>query len=328
MERRKINGLEPERLALRNIVQVAAGLFHSFAIDSSGTVWAWGLNTFHQTGLTAARGGDEEMVMIPAQVDELSPDRHGGARVVQISGGEHHSLFLFDNGELWSCGRTDTYQTGIGLDHPAMLAIEGRRREEKEALMEKVNQAKAKLEEITRKGNDEEARRQAENDVHIAEARLSSPSNDYVLEPVRVSKMSRMRRDRSEIEDLLLTPARFASLPSLSNTPSSLLSLPMPIPNPATIPLHKSRREHDTTLPSPSLVISTLGVLAVSQRSPHLQSLSCYSSCPLEAQHKTRAKYIVTETCQLGLGKEEQAQVPTLVRSKVSSSKPPRVYSS
>ena len=187
IERRKLNGLEPERLGLRNIVQVAAGMYHSFAMDSNGVVWAWGLNTFHQTGLTAAKGGDEEMVMIPAQVDGLSPDQHGGSKVVQISGGEHHSLFLFDNGEVWACGRSDSHQCGLGPDHPGTKGIEQRRKEEKEEKMEKVKELRAKLDAVVAKGDDQEARRVAEGNLQMAEASVTSPSSDYVPEPVRVS---------------------------------------------------------------------------------------------------------------------------------------------
>ena len=182
IERRKINGLEPERLGLRNVVHVAAGSYHSFAIDVNGTVWAWGLNTYHQTGLSPEKGGDEEMVMVPAQVDALSPTTHDGARVVQISGGEHHSTFLFDNGEVWACGRSDSHQTGLGEDHPASLAIEERKEEARQA----VALARQKVEELAAQGH-EEGKRAAEAALANAEANARSASGDYVPEPVRVS---------------------------------------------------------------------------------------------------------------------------------------------
>lgn len=41
IERRKSNGLEPERLALRHIVSIGSGSYHSFAVDRGGTVYAW-----------------------------------------------------------------------------------------------------------------------------------------------------------------------------------------------------------------------------------------------------------------------------------------------
>ena len=38
-------GLTPERLALKNIVLVACGAYHSFAVEKNGTVYAWGFNS-------------------------------------------------------------------------------------------------------------------------------------------------------------------------------------------------------------------------------------------------------------------------------------------
>lgn len=47
IERRKTNGLDPERLAIRNIVLIGSGSYHSFAVDKAGVVYAWvSLNYF------------------------------------------------------------------------------------------------------------------------------------------------------------------------------------------------------------------------------------------------------------------------------------------
>ena len=44
-ERHKMLSLIPYHMkSLKNIVQVGAGSFHSFAIDKDGRVWTWGLN--------------------------------------------------------------------------------------------------------------------------------------------------------------------------------------------------------------------------------------------------------------------------------------------
>lgn len=147
IERRKINGLAPERLALRNIVAIGAGLTHSFAIDKDGKVYAWGLNSLHQTGVSEARGGWEDIIHVPTVVDALDPERHDGARVVSISGGEHHSLFLFDNGEVWGCGRCDGAQLGLGEEHPARKELKERKEEEIERVrVERVEKGLAEEE--------------------------------------------------------------------------------------------------------------------------------------------------------------------------------------
>lgn len=188
MERRQLNGLEPTRLGLRNIVHIGAGSYHSFAVDSNGVVWAWGLNTFHQTGLNSARGGSQEMVIVPGQVDALHPDEHNGAKVVQISGGEHHSLFLFDNGEVWGCGRSDAHQLGISKDHPAMEGVKERTQEVKQERLDKVEAAKERLEKYLKKGHvDDDFKAELQNAITMAELDINTPQDEHVPEPVRVS---------------------------------------------------------------------------------------------------------------------------------------------
>lgn len=118
--------MTPERLGLRNIVLVGSGSYHSFAVNSEGSVFSWGLNSFHQTGISDSLGGWQDTISSPTLVEPLEPSEHDGARVVQIEGGEHHSLFLFSNGEVWSCGRCDGHEVGLGPAHPSMIASRGR----------------------------------------------------------------------------------------------------------------------------------------------------------------------------------------------------------
>ncbi|KAG8989140.1 hypothetical protein FRB90_002384 [Tulasnella sp. 427] len=133
LERHIAHGLDPDRLSLRNIVHVASGSWHSFTVDQDGVVCAWGLNSQGQLGLSSESYFDleadeearrfEEHVPTPTQVDALLPSNLGGRRVVQISGGEHHSLFLLDDGSVFACGRHDSAQLGLSEDHPATKAL-------------------------------------------------------------------------------------------------------------------------------------------------------------------------------------------------------------
>ncbi|WVF67604.1 hypothetical protein IAT40_002362 [Kwoniella sp. CBS 6097] len=187
IERRIKNSLDPARLALRNIVHVAAGMYHSFAVDVNGIVWAWGLNTFHQTGLTLDKGGDEEMITTPAQVEGLSPENHGGSKVIQIAGGEHHSLFLFDNGEVWGCGRCDANEVGLAEDHPAFEGIKERRADMQREREDKVEKRQKKLDAINQAEKvDEDAKEKAEMELIEAQAALRVPMGEFVPEPVRI----------------------------------------------------------------------------------------------------------------------------------------------
>ncbi|KAJ7143469.1 RCC1/BLIP-II [Mycena filopes] len=119
LERRKINGLTPEALPkLRGIVGVFAGAHTSFAVDDAGRVFGWGLNQMRQTGVES----EETVVKAPTEIDALAPDEHGGARVVGVAGGEHHTCFLFDDGSVWGCGRTGADRLGLAADHPSVRA--------------------------------------------------------------------------------------------------------------------------------------------------------------------------------------------------------------
>ncbi|WWC90461.1 uncharacterized protein L201_005396 [Kwoniella dendrophila CBS 6074] len=189
IERRIKNSLEPVRLGLRNIVLVAAGSFHSFAVDLNGIVWAWGLNTFHQCGLDEDnKYSKEEMIIQPQQVDFLNPENHNGSKVIQISGGEHHSLFLFDNGQVYGVGRSDANELGLSEDHPAFEGIKERRQITQEEREDKVSQKQKALDKILQstKTIDESQKEKAEMELSEAQAALKVPMGEYVPEPVRI----------------------------------------------------------------------------------------------------------------------------------------------
>ncbi|KAJ1942220.1 hypothetical protein GGF37_003208, partial [Kickxella alabastrina] len=73
-----------------------------------GSVYAWGLNNFHQLGLAPTDGGNAEIVHEPTQVAALK-----GANIIKIVGGEHHTIALTAEGKLFSFGRSDSHQTGL-----------------------------------------------------------------------------------------------------------------------------------------------------------------------------------------------------------------------
>lgn len=141
IERRKENGLSPERLSLRNIVLIGCGSYHSFAVNSKGIVYAWGLNSLKQTGVSPERGGDDDIIWHPTEIDALHPTKLNGRKIVQISGGEHHSLFLLDDGNVMGCGRCDGHEVGLADDHPLMQDIASRRQAAKKEAMKKVEEA-------------------------------------------------------------------------------------------------------------------------------------------------------------------------------------------
>ncbi|PYI12108.1 putative Ran exchange factor Prp20/Pim1 [Aspergillus sclerotiicarbonarius CBS 121057] len=112
IERNRLNGLQPREFGLpKDIVHIGCGAFHSFAVHQSGKVYAWGLNSFGETGIRAGAGDDEAAIVHPTVVDSLS-----GKSITQLCGGAHHSLAVANDGECLVWGRLDGYQTGLKID--------------------------------------------------------------------------------------------------------------------------------------------------------------------------------------------------------------------
>lgn len=104
---------------MSDIVHVAAGDNHSFAVKKDGTVYGWGLNLHKQLGVIDA---DETSghVSTPIEIEALDPSNHNGAKVVQIGAGTFHSVFLFDNGSVYVCGGNDEHELGLSDDNTAV----------------------------------------------------------------------------------------------------------------------------------------------------------------------------------------------------------------
>ncbi|KAH9948928.1 RCC1/BLIP-II [Amylocystis lapponica] len=122
LERRKVRGTVPAKIVLgrrsRKAVAVGAGAHHSFAVDDEGTAWGWGVNSHGQTG-TGAR---EREVRAPQRVAGLDRAGLGGAAVVQIAGGDLHTLFLTSDGRVYACGVADEGQLGLADDDAAFTS--------------------------------------------------------------------------------------------------------------------------------------------------------------------------------------------------------------
>ena len=114
------------------MVDIGAGSYHSFAINKNGNVYAWGLNSYGETGLTRGLGEDEGSVLAPGILHSLK----GKGKVTCIRGGAHHSVAVTEKGECLVWGRVDAFQTGIkidtlpeddlvrdSMDHPRILSV-------------------------------------------------------------------------------------------------------------------------------------------------------------------------------------------------------------
>ncbi|KAF0481618.1 RCC1/BLIP-II [Gigaspora margarita] len=100
------DGLNPEKIGVKGIEKIFAGAYHSFAVAEKGTVYAWGMNNYGQCGIETR----DEFITQPIKIDFFKDL----PKVRQIAAGEHHSLVLLENGSIYSFGRADYGQLGIG----------------------------------------------------------------------------------------------------------------------------------------------------------------------------------------------------------------------
>jgi len=93
------------------VVSLGRGHNCSWAVTSTGKVWAFGTSGAGQLGNGDTDGGIGGSVSIPTQLKSLQ--KHC---IVQASGGINFAIFLTDYGELFSCGYAANGQLGISFD--------------------------------------------------------------------------------------------------------------------------------------------------------------------------------------------------------------------
>ncbi|MCL2371495.1 IPT/TIG domain-containing protein [Candidatus Saccharibacteria bacterium] len=94
-------------LASRHIVYIAAGNNYSFAVSADGEVFSWGQNANGQLG-----NGTTTNSNIPTAVDMSGV--LAGRRIVQITGGNGHTLAVDDEGSVFGWGFNNAGQLGLG----------------------------------------------------------------------------------------------------------------------------------------------------------------------------------------------------------------------
>ncbi|PLW34863.1 hypothetical protein PCANC_15888 [Puccinia coronata f. sp. avenae] len=193
IERRKKNGLSPERLSLKKIVLLGSGGSHSFAVHEDGTVYGWGLNTRGQLGITSEEAGwEQEIVSVPTPIRAMSPDQHDGARVIAIEGGDFHTLFLLNNGQVWAVGNYENHEIGIKSSAREIVAAEKAREAgvaKKEAFVaETMKKHKAKFESTLTRYKERVKMRKAKGQEPLDEEEDPEPRWDEMAERMAVEQ--------------------------------------------------------------------------------------------------------------------------------------------
>ncbi|CAG8975112.1 hypothetical protein HYALB_00008953 [Hymenoscyphus albidus] len=109
--RTAVNSLVPRPLPLprgKHVIKViGSGDYHAFAVTEKGQTFAWGLNSFRQTGIQT-KDLDDTIISAPTLVTTLS-----GKNLAQITGGAHSSIGVTTTGEVVVFGRLENSEGGI-----------------------------------------------------------------------------------------------------------------------------------------------------------------------------------------------------------------------
>ncbi|XP_065218317.1 RCC1-like G exchanging factor-like protein [Planococcus citri] len=106
--------IQPIRVPLKNprstnIIKVGAGRAHSIALTDKEGVFSLGNNAFGQCGRPVVEDEDYSMFRDTHKIKELD-----NLSIVDVVCGQDHTLFLTENGEVYSCGCGSDGQTGLG----------------------------------------------------------------------------------------------------------------------------------------------------------------------------------------------------------------------
>ena len=85
----------------------------------NGDVYSWGSNDYGQCGTGS---GSVAIIFNPKKVNF---ENYYRPNITQIDCGAHHSAFIDDIGRLFTCGRSNAGQLGLGFydDEPAPIYI-------------------------------------------------------------------------------------------------------------------------------------------------------------------------------------------------------------
>jgi len=111
-------------LAGKTVIAIAAGAYHSLALCSDGSIFAWGYNYNGQLGNGNADTGDQY-----APVQTVSSGALAGKTVTAIASGQYHSMALCSDGTLFTWGDNENGQLGSGTlgisREPVAVATDG-----------------------------------------------------------------------------------------------------------------------------------------------------------------------------------------------------------
>jgi alpha-tubulin suppressor-like RCC1 family protein len=94
---------QPQQIVGSNVTSIAAGINHSLFLKNDGSLWSMGANGNGQLG---------DLTYIPTTTNQ--PKQIVASNVTSIAAGGYHSLFLKNDGSLWTMGANYYGQLGNG----------------------------------------------------------------------------------------------------------------------------------------------------------------------------------------------------------------------
>lgn len=182
-------GLNIEGLGFRQVENIFTGQYHSFLTqrkkrktasgeETYSVLLAWGLNNFGQLGI-----GSFENTHIPTEIEEFE-----GVEIKDIRGGEHHTILLTAEGQLYGFGKNDEGQIGAGAANlKAKWEEERRVAAAAAAAAAEAEAAKKKEEEKEKEKMVDEADEKKEKKDEVKEEKEEVFNTERVKDPTKLS---------------------------------------------------------------------------------------------------------------------------------------------
>ncbi|XP_037564540.2 regulator of chromosome condensation-like [Dermacentor silvarum] len=107
---------KPSGCKTRAFDRIWAGPYNTYArLRETGKLYGCGLNNYHQMGVQAHTSTDSgHIISVPRPLTSCQ-----GHRWELVSGGQHHTLLLSEEGSVFTLGRKDYGRLGLGASMPA-----------------------------------------------------------------------------------------------------------------------------------------------------------------------------------------------------------------
>ncbi len=91
------------------IVDVSVGIRHTLALDDQGKVWAWGYNNNSSVGIYT----NNSYLYTPICISDMD-GKLSGKKIKKICSGDERSVFIDEDGKVYTCGSNSYKSLGIG----------------------------------------------------------------------------------------------------------------------------------------------------------------------------------------------------------------------